>query len=168
MEGNKKVLTLLLPLYYKSDWLRQQILWNLRKAAFIFILCFLDNFLISKSCLSLSNTETLCEEHVNLLTFLGYCLQVLWLVEILITHTHTHTHTHTQNVLKMEFEYIFYFGNGLFVAISILCVKMKTFLCRESVLRHAYYCKLRHVHCVLPGSLLKNNEWGCRVHSADP
>ena len=93
MEGNKKVLTLLLPLYYKSDWLRQQILWNLRKAAFIFILCFLDNFLISKSWLSLSNTETLCEEHVNLLTFLGYCLQVLWLVEILITHTHTHTHT---------------------------------------------------------------------------
>ena len=162
MEGNKKVLTLLLPLYYKSDWLRQQILRNLRIAAFIFILCVLDNFLISKSWLSLSNTETLCEEHVNLLTFLGYCLQVLWLVEILITHTHT------QNVLKMEFEYIFYFGNGLFVAISILCVKMKTFLCRESVLRHAYYCKLRHVHCVLPGSLLKNNEWGGRVHSAYP
>ena len=161
-QGNKKVLTLLLPLYYKSDWLRQQILRNLRIAAFIFILCVLDNFLISKSWLSLSNTETLCEEHVNLLTFLGYCLQVLWLVEILITHTHT------QNVLKMEFEYIFYFGNGLFVAISILCVKMKTFLCRESVLRHAYYCKLRHVHCVLPGSLLKNNEWGGRVHSAYP
>ena len=69
------------------------------------------------------------------------------------------THTHTQNV---EFEYIFYIVNCFFVAISILCVKIKTFLFGESVLRHAYYCKLRHVHCVLPGSLLKNNEWGGR------
>ena len=37
---------------------------------------------MTKSRLSLSNTEILCEEHLKLQTFLGYCLQVLRLVEI--------------------------------------------------------------------------------------
>ena len=35
----------------------------------------------------------------------------------------------------MEFHYV-YFVNCLFVGLCILCVKMKTFLCEESVLRH--------------------------------
>ena len=42
-----------------------QILRNLRKAAYILAPCFLTNFLITKSRLSLSNTEILCDEHVD-------------------------------------------------------------------------------------------------------
>ena len=39
---------------------------NLRKAACILIPCFLTKFFITKSRLSLSNTEILCEKHVEL------------------------------------------------------------------------------------------------------
>ena len=53
-------------LYYGSDWFKHQILRNLRKAACILIPFFLSNFLITKSRLSLSNTEIVCEDHVKL------------------------------------------------------------------------------------------------------
>ena len=43
--------------------------------------------------------------------------------------------TEKKTPLKMEFHYI-YFVNCLFVGLCILCVKMKTFLSEESVLRH--------------------------------
>ena len=75
----KKVLSLILSLLHSSDWFKHQILRNLRQAAgrCILIPCFLTNFLITKSLLSQSNTEILCEEHVKLETFLGYCFQLL-------------------------------------------------------------------------------------------
>ena len=80
----KKVLTLLLSLLYFWYWLKQQILRNLRKATCILFLCFLTNFLKTKSWSSLSNTEIIFKDwHVKLLTFLGCFLQFLWLVEIL-------------------------------------------------------------------------------------
>ena len=50
-------------LYYTSDWFQHKILRNLRKIACILIPCYLTKFLITKSRLSLSNTEILCEEH---------------------------------------------------------------------------------------------------------
>ena len=43
-----------------------QFLRNLRKAACTSILFFLSNFLITKSRLSLSNTEIVCADHVKL------------------------------------------------------------------------------------------------------
>ena len=49
---------------------------KLRVAASRLIPCFLTNFLTRKSHLSLSNAEILCEEHVKLETYPGYCLWV--------------------------------------------------------------------------------------------
>ena len=49
-----------------SDWFKQQILRNLCKAACFLIICFLAQFAVTKSRLSLSNKEILCEEHVKL------------------------------------------------------------------------------------------------------
>ena len=46
--------------------LKHQILRNLRNAACILIPFFLSNFLITKSRLSLSNTEIVCADHVKL------------------------------------------------------------------------------------------------------
>ena len=86
-------------LYYTSDWFKHQLLRNLHKAAYISIPCFLTNFLVTKYLLSLSNTEILCEEHLKLQTFLGYCFQLLWLVEIF---------KHKKHPLKMEFKYILF------------------------------------------------------------
>ena len=54
-----------------------QKLRKLHKAVYIFILNFPTNFHITKSRLSLNNTEIPCAEHVKLYTFLGYCLQLL-------------------------------------------------------------------------------------------
>ena len=51
---------------YGSDWFKHQILRNLGKAACILIPFFLFNFLITKSRLSLSNTEIVCADHVKL------------------------------------------------------------------------------------------------------
>ena len=56
----KKVLTLLLSPLYFWYWFKQQILQNLRKEARILILCFLTNFLKTKTWLSISNTEIVC------------------------------------------------------------------------------------------------------------
>ena len=65
----KKVLTLQYCLYYTSDC-KQQRLQKLYKAVDIFILTFPANFHITKSRLSLNNTEILCWERVNLSTLI--------------------------------------------------------------------------------------------------
>ena len=64
-------------LYNGSDWFKHQIIGNLLKAACLLIPFFLFNFYLTKSRLSLSNTEILCAEHVKLQTFLGCCFQLL-------------------------------------------------------------------------------------------
>ena len=77
----------------------------------------LTNFLITKSPLNLSNTEILhvCVEHVKLQTFLGYCFELLWLVEIF---------KHKKHPLKIELKFIlFEFVDCLFVGLCILFVK---------------------------------------------
>ena len=48
-----------------------------QKIFFILIVCFLTNFLVTKSRLGRSNTDILCKEHVKIVTaFLDYCLQL--------------------------------------------------------------------------------------------
>ena len=45
--------------------LKQKILRNRRKAVCILNVCFLTKFLVTNSRLRRSNTDILCEEHVN-------------------------------------------------------------------------------------------------------
>ena len=65
--------------------------------------------------------------------------------------------------LKVEFKYIS-FLNSLFVDLCTLCVKMKTFLCEESVLRHnnrnCFPSYLDHYLILL---LLPVTEYACSV-----
>ena len=62
----KKVLTFLLSVLI-SDWLKQQKLRNLHKAVHNYIHPYFPSiFHITKSALSLDNTEILCGEHVKL------------------------------------------------------------------------------------------------------
>ena len=52
-------------------------------------------------------------------------------------------------ILRNPRKAAFYLVNCLFVSLCILCVKMKTFLIDESILRH------NKLLSILPGSLLK-------------
>ena len=61
----------------------------------------------------------------KIVNFLGCCFQLLWLVEILSTQKKT----------CIKNGVVFYFVGCLFVGLHILCVKMKTSICEESVLR---------------------------------
>lgn len=111
--------------YGTSDWFKNQSLWNLRKAACKFIPCFPTNFLITKSCLSPSYTE-------NPTWGMWKIVNVFWLLTLMIgRNLLTQKHTFQKSNLKT-----FYSINCLFVGLCILCVKMKTFLCEESVLHH--------------------------------
>ena len=94
-----------------------QILRNLLKAVYILIPCFLTNFLITESILSLRNTEILC-------------VAIVFNSDDWLKSFNKNKHP-----LKMKLN-TFYFVDCLFVVLRILCVKMKTFLCEESVLHH--------------------------------
>ena len=112
------------------------------KAACKCIPCFPTNFLITKSCLSPSYAEN---------PTWGMCkiVNVFWLLTLMIgRNLSTQKHTFQRSNLKT-----FYFITCLFVGLCILCVKMKTFLCEESVLP-----KQNKLLPVLPRSLLNTQD----------
>ena len=97
-------------------------------AVYIYIDPFPTNFHITKSRLSLNNTEILCGEHVKYYCKLSWLLfatpmigQNLW--------------TQKNHPFKMG-SYTFYCINGLCLSLCILRVKRRTFLCGESTLMH--------------------------------
>ena len=79
-------------------------------------ICFLTNFVITKSLPSLSNTEIPCK---------------LFLAIVFNSYDWLKSFSTKNHLLKMEFKWIFVGFNW-----RILRVKMKTFLCKESVLHH--------------------------------
>ena len=108
-------------LYYTSDWFKHQILRNLPRAAWMFIPCFPTNFVITKSRLSLSNTEILCK---------------LFLAIVYHSYDWSKSFNTEKHLSKMKFKYILFHNFTFFLGLCILCVKMKTFLCEKSLLHH--------------------------------
>ena len=96
-------------------------LWSLCKAGLV--LSFRTNFLITKSCLSPCNTEI-----GKIVNFSG-----LLFATLMIGRNFWYTQKNT--LLKWSLD-TFYSLNCLFVSLCILCLKMKTFLFEESVLRY--------------------------------
>ena len=122
----KKEITLLLSITF--DWLKQQKLTKLHGKVRMNIYTVLTNIHITKSRLSLNNTEILCGGHVKLSTFLGFFYNSYkWSKSI---------KTHTQKNLSKWSLNTFYRINGLSLGLCIVCVKMRTLICGESTLPH--------------------------------